>query len=347
VVYDNVVYQGRKYCRMMPDPLDAMFALGNDHALPLLADELETWKYASQLAALRYLVDSHDDAFWEGSLYNSWLQAIRLLSTSQTEAPGWPLFMRTGAWHQQKLNTQLASWTQLRHDNLLYAKQSYTRGGYACSYPYSYVEPYPAFYRQIAKFAARAAIHPVYAELGYADHYFQRLQEIMETLAGIAQKELDVQVISEEERDFLKQMLFHTWGYGATVNGWYTELFYDGDSMDEYVIADVHTQPTDCEANILGRVLHAGVGKLNLGVFLAPSQTNLTHTVAYVGPVMSYYETITEDFDRLTDSRWAETVQADAVPPRPDWANVYLADREGKAYGPGRALVDLQPEPGD
>ncbi|MCB9248138.1 MAG: DUF3160 domain-containing protein [Ignavibacteriales bacterium] len=44
------------------------------------------------------------------------------------------------------MNSQLASWTELRHDNLLYAKQSYT-GGVTCSYPFSYVEPIPAIFQ--------------------------------------------------------------------------------------------------------------------------------------------------------------------------------------------------------
>ncbi len=63
--------------------------------------------------------------------------------------------MQTTAWHHEKLNTQLTSWAQLRHDNILYGKQSYT-GGTGCSYPYTYVEPYPELYAQLALFAEKA-----------------------------------------------------------------------------------------------------------------------------------------------------------------------------------------------
>ena len=48
--------------------------------------------------------------------------------------------MQTAAFWQKMMNTQFSSWTELRHDNLLYAKQSYS-GGTICSYPYGYVEP--------------------------------------------------------------------------------------------------------------------------------------------------------------------------------------------------------------
>ena len=63
--------------------------------------------------------------------------------------------MKSAAWQQEKMNTQLASWSQLRHDNLLYAKQSYT-GGTGCSFPYSYIEPYPEFYGRLKQFAQNA-----------------------------------------------------------------------------------------------------------------------------------------------------------------------------------------------
>jgi hypothetical protein len=47
------------------------------------------------------------------------------------------------------LNTQLGSWTQLRHDTVLYAKQSVT-GGILCDFPHSYLEPVPAFWEAMA-----------------------------------------------------------------------------------------------------------------------------------------------------------------------------------------------------
>jgi hypothetical protein len=55
------------------------------------------------------------------------------------------------------LNTQLASWTHLRHDTLLYAKQSYTTGGGGCSYPTGYVEPRVEFWHRLGRMAARTA----------------------------------------------------------------------------------------------------------------------------------------------------------------------------------------------
>ena len=345
VVFDRIVYNGRKIWRPMPDPLDAMFVLGNDDALPLLKGELDTYHYATQLAALRYLVDAYDADFWNMSLYNVWLQAIRLLNPPADQA-NFPFFMQTTAWHQQKLNTQLASWAQLRHDNLLYAKQSYT-GSTGCSFPHSFVEPYPDFYRQIANFAHKA--HSYFAQfpsegnwvIERIQNYFPRLKSVMDTLANIAQKEVDRELLSIEEELFLKKMLFVSMMSGAPpFSGWYASIFYtmDDAAKGDYLVADVHTQPTDYFGAIVGRVLHVGVGKINLGVFLAEAPSANYQPMAFVGPVMSYYEKITENFDRLTDERWQALVQGGDLPARPDWVNIYLADETGQAMEKGREL---------
>jgi hypothetical protein len=349
VVFDRIVFNKEKIWRGLPDPLDAMFVLGNDAALPLLEQELETYHYGSQLNALRYLVDSYTDEFWNQSLYNVWLNAIRSLN-SVKERMDFPLFMQTTAWQQQKLNTQLSSWTQLRHDNLLYAKQSYT-GGTACSYPHSYIEPYPDFYRNLAAFAHKASTF-------FADYsgnemllnriidFFKTMEPLMYKLERLATKELNHQPFTQEETDWLRKMLFHKMGSGVPpFSGWYADLYYrlgeyiqanyDG---SDYLVADVHTQPTDRAGAPVGRILHVGVGKINLGVFLADAPSGNWQQTAYVGPVMSYYEKITENFDRLTDERWAELVNKGEIPKRPDWINSYLADARGNARPTGREI---------
>ncbi len=344
LVYDRIIHDNKKIWRPMPDPLDAMFVLGNDDALPLLKEQLDTYKYSSQLSALRYLTDAYDPDFWDLSLYNVWLQALRFLNPPEDKT-GFPFFMQTTAWHQEKLNTQLASWAQLRHDNLLYAKQSYT-GGIACSYPHSFVEPYPEFYRQIAAFAEKAETYFAKFtnntwEINCVKEYFPRLKNIVLQLEVIAQKELDRLPLSNDETEFLKRMLFQETGSGAPpFSGWYAELFYfmkDAAEID-YVVADVHTQPTDQFGGVVGRILHVGVGNVNLGVFLADSPSADYRPMAFVGPVMSYYEKITDDFDRLTDERWKSLVESGELPVRPDWVNIYCTDSDGNVREKGREL---------
>jgi hypothetical protein len=254
--------------------------------------------------------------------------------------------MTTAAWQQEKLNTQLASWAQLRHDNLLYAKQSYT-GGAVCSYPHSYVEPYPEFYCQVARFAenAQGILAPFSSGneiIQQMREYFTGLKVTMDQLEVIAHKERDGEVLTRAEVEFLAEMLFLNDGICGSppFSGWYPDLFYDLHSAatSDYVIADVHTQPTDAMGGIVGHVLHVGVGRVNLGVFLAESPCGAYAPIAYVGPVMSYYEKVTDDFARLTDEEWTGLVIAGDLPRRPDWANIYLTDGAGAVMPAGREL---------
>jgi len=345
VVFDRIVYENKKIWRPLPDPLDAMFVLGNEDALPLLKEEIDTYKYASQLSALSYLVGAYDEDFWDSSLYNVWLQCIRFLNPSK-DRKAFPLFMQTAAWQQQKLNTQLASWSQLRHDNLLYAKQSYT-GMTGCSFPHSFFEPYPAFYKQIGAFAERAnfffsrftSTNPYL--MNFLLEYFSNLELVMKQIQDIVQKEVDGIEYDNEEIEFLKTMLFEDGMSGEPpFSGWYPYLYYHPDdaAFSDYLVADVHTQPTDAVGNIVGRVLHVGTSDINLGVFLAYAPSNQYEPTAFVGPVMSYYEKITDNFDRLTDQRWESLVYSRELPERPDWVNVYLADAKGNRRNPGREI---------
>lgn len=344
VVFDKLMYKGQKIMRMMPIPLDALFTLGNNDALPLLKRELEKYPYAEQLANLRYIMDHKPEEFWSGSLYNVWLNSIRELNPADEEL-NQPLFMKTAAWHQEKINTQLASWSQLRHDNLLYAKQSYT-GGTGCSFPYSYIEPYPEFYGRLKEFAQSAGnffaqLPSTNYELSRIVQFFPNFETVMAKLETLSDKQLKGSTFTDEENDWLKSMLFVKSGSGMPpYTGWYSELFYDAWDISEgdFTIVDVHTQPTDEMGNVVGRVLHTGVGEVNLGVFLANCPFEPEELMAFTGPVLSYYEKITENFKRLTDQEWETIVQNNEVPNRPEWTNIYLAGKKGETRLAGTEL---------
>jgi hypothetical protein len=253
--------------------------------------------------------------------------------------------MKTAAWQQEKMNTQLASWSQLRHDNLLYAKQSYT-GGTGCSFPYSYVEPYPEFYARLKQFAKNAGdffsqLPAANPELYSIVEFFPHFEEVMEKLEILAEKQLNKIPFSTEENDWLKSMLFVEGGSGMPpYSGWYTNLFYDKwDAAEgDFTVVDVHTQPTDEAGNVVGYVLHTGIGKVNLGVFVANNPLAHNELMAYVGPVMSYYEKITDNFHRMTDQEWEKLVQDNKLPKRPEWTNIYLAGKKGDAQEKGAEL---------
>ncbi|MBI5645934.1 MAG: DUF3160 domain-containing protein [Ignavibacteriae bacterium] len=335
VVYDKILKDGQKVRRMLPKPLDALFALGNDAAAQFLQDDMARFHYAPNLTSLRYLIDAYDASFWTSSLYNTWLDAVRALNPPAS-LEGLPPFMHTAAWWQQKMNTQLASWAQLRHDNILYAKQSYS-GGVTCSFPEGYVEPYPALYSRLAVFARNAEALYRTKKLDYIAQYFKRMQGTMDTLRVIAEKELAGTPLLEGEYTFIQSMLFRVMrGCAPAYDGWYQKLFFQRDITDhDFIVADVHTAPTDEAGNPVGWVLHAGTGKVNLGFAVAPSQNG--GTVVYTGAMMSYHEHTTTNFKRLDDEQWSESIRRSEYT-RPDWVNIYLADAHGSGRVPGPSL---------
>lgn len=345
VVFDRIIYKETKVNRLMPDPLDVLYSLGNNDALHFLKDELTTYPYATQLAQMRYLIDAKEPQFWSESLYNSWLSSIRALNPLPDDEH-MPFFMRTGAWHQQKMNTQLAAWTQVRHDNLLYAKPSYS-GGAGCSFPYSYIEPYPEFYKRLADYANNAAQFFSLKEIQIdfsepLDEFFRNFAEVISKLEILAQKELDNQSFTTEEEDWLKQMLVAPSQVECGMmpfTGWILDLYWENSKVTDpdYINVDIHTQPTDESGRIVGKVLHAGLGEINMGVCLAIIPGSTT-TAAYTGAFMSYYENITDDFLRLNDQEWANLVNEGKIPERPEWVNSYLANNNGNAYQAQKAL---------
>jgi hypothetical protein len=335
VVYDRIVNQGSQICRLTPSTLDVLFALGNDASTQLLIPELDEWKYSDNLAGLRYLIDQYPNKFWESSLYNMWLYTIKSLNPQPADE-NIPEFMQTGAWGMEKMNSQLSSWAELRHDNLLYAKQSYTGGG-QCLYPEGYVEPNPVFYKRLKRMAEIAItkfskLPGVTNNVNSYTEYFSRFYDVCDTLDMIVSKELNNQNLSADELGFINGLPYGTkggcGGHGEP-KGWYYKLYYGNQNPNEpeFLVADYHTTPTDCAGNELGWILHAGTGLVDMMISIVNTPDN--QLCAYVGPVMSYHEYVSTNFLRLNDEEWTQTYLYESM--RPDWVWNYLADTKGES----------------
>lgn len=326
LVYDRV---GRgKIKRMMPDPLDVAYTVfENDRALSLLASERRIYGYDQDLAQVRERTAARED--WQSTLYDAWLNALRALSTEQAEMESLPTVARTEAWQRRILNTQLASWAELRRDTILYAKQSYT-SMILCEHPDAYVDPYPKFYDAIVRYArlGEQIVRDLKVEEinnGRVLGHFQKLAEASETLGDIARRQRDGERISKTHLAFINDVVRSvTEGCGGLTGaeGWYPELFLEPIRSMEYdpVIADVHTQPTDADGAVVGRVLHVATGVPRL--MLVTVET-CDGPRAYLGVVSTYHEHITGDFERLNDAEWAGKVQEAEVE---DWMADLYAD---------------------
>jgi hypothetical protein len=323
VVFDSIIFQGKKIERWMPSGLDAMFALGNDAVLPLEKDEMAKYPYAANLLALRELAGMLDPDVWQRNLYNVWLDALRSLNADLSSEKNLPEIMRTEVWRRKQLQAQLASWSELRHNTVLYAKQSYT-SGVSCEYPSGYVEPYPEMYARIKFFANEAGRRIGQAEFTWASrdlskikqkqlNFLKQMSETLTQLETLAKKELAAQPFDDNEREWLKGLIDagHMSG-GPRYDGWYCKLYYDRYNCGEWdpTVIDVHTDPDSRS------VLEVGVGSCN---FLVAAIDNESDRMVYVGPAYSYYEFVHPAEKRLTDLQWQEKLAGKDVPPRPEW----------------------------
>lgn len=272
VVYDDILWEidgaPAKVSRRVPSALDVAFAvLGNNQIVPELLERIQDraprghdlfrdgLSYQHNLAAVRAIVDRQPAASWNQNLYAQWLATLRELSLPTTGAE-YPDAARTRAWAMKDLNTQLASWTQLRHDTVLYTKQSYTGWG-SCSYPAGFVDPRPNFwrsFRDMAKSALalieateyrgtvrlefpRSSGEVVEADLQDVKQRhiacFQRFADAANTLLDMSERELRQEPFTPAQSDFLQGMLHGQpvgFGWGGTgwfgYDGWFPKLFY-------------------------------------------------------------------------------------------------------------------------
>ncbi len=320
------------YVRGRNKPLleEVPFCLGNNAATPVFSPDIATYSvsegdykpYHARLGAARVLFEKYP--YWERNLYTLWLDGLRSLSTPLPATV--PSVMRSSTWQSKQMNTQLASWAQLRHNTLLYAKQSYT-GGIICFYPDGYVEPYPAFFRTIGKIA-RGINAQLEANDLASTNLFSISTWIMVTdsLAAIAQLEIEGKALTADHIAFLNQMLTkstNTMCGPPPFNGWYPALFksWDDCSMSRPCIADVHTiPPSDIQPSNM--VLHAATGDASF-VIVQCATDNDCGTL-YVGAVSSFYQHDESPINRLADSDWRTMLQGTQKPGVPGWFGKYV-----------------------
>lgn len=311
---------------LMPSGLHAAFALGDNSVLQDTA--FSGTHVPGALGAQRTLYDAISPEGWQSNLYMSWLGFLRKLNGAEGNTHVSPVF-RTRAWREKMRNTQLASWAQLRHNTILYAKQSYT-GGIICTFPKAYVEPYPDFFAAVAAYAHNGGNLFGTARPQVAD-YFAKLEEISGKLADIARNTAQGLSPTDAQSEWLKTALVGhppavpMCGAVKTFDGWYFDLLYrrpmDVATRQDWTIADVHTHPKD-EAGP-DMVLEAGTGGIHLAAVAVQEDSCVT---MYVGPVSSYYEIMhTGDLNRMNDDEWLKSFQETATrPSQPAWTKIYL-----------------------
>ncbi len=299
--------------RGFPRGLDVMSVLGSQRAADILEEtgDSQYERYDEKLVELQEMFAGFTPPEWNRNLYWSWLYALQAL-VSEPSA-GYPSFMRTEAWQDRQLNAALASWAELRHDTILYAKQSYTMGLTAMlparpEPPSGYVEPVPEFYSRLL--ALTEMTQRGLGEMEVLDETatlrLQALASVLRQLRDIAVKELSNQPLTEEEYNFIKH-------FGSSLRR--LTAGTEDVAAKTSLIADVHTDSNT------GQVLEEAVGYVER--ITVAYQLPDGRIAAGQGPVFSYYEFKQPMADRLTDEAWREMLQQGQAPEPPEWTRSF------------------------
>ena len=300
--------------RVFSRGLDVMAVLGSQRAYDILKAEGDTAyaKYDEQLAKLREEFGSQTPQEWNRNLYGSWLYSLEALV--QPCGKGYPTFMQREAYRDRSLWAALASWAQLRHDTILYAKQPYVAMAGAAPPgeeppppPPGYVEPVPEFFARMLALArmTRAGLEDMNVLDAPALDRLKALEEIIGNLLRISQIELRNESISKEDADYIKYIAHRL---QRCIEG--IEENEDKTTIVADVLTDTNTR----------KCLEEGAGyvKMLIAAYKLPDG----RIALGVGPVLSYYEFKHPMSDRLTDEQWRRLLKT-APPDAPKWTGSF------------------------
>lgn len=309
--------------RAFPRGLDICAVLGSTRALEILEVEGDTeyTEYYNQLDNLKEEFSLKTVEEWKQNFYWRWLYALLPL-LEESKDVNLPCFMQSSAWIDKELQTVLGSWTELRHDTILYAKQSYTVATKGLPpepiLTYGYVEPYPKVYARLEEMMNDLRNNLIALDLAIEGipEKIKEFEELLNKLKIISGKEISNTPLDNEEYELI-------WNIGSklvSLKEFPSEILEkitsDTDEKME-IVADVHTDVNT------GQVLEEGVGSpFNIYVII-----NDTQGVRICrGAVFSYYEFKHPMEDRLTDEKWQEMGEKRERPTQPDWVKSFVAE---------------------
>ena len=320
--FTTVVSQANRLRRGFPRGLDVMGILGSERAREILdaTGDSNYERYDESFNKLKGEFEEFTEEDWNKNLYWSWLYALKALL--KKEGPGYQTFMRTNAWTDKQLNACLASWAELRHDTILYAKQSYTPiEETSMQIPkrvVGYVEPVPEFYARLITLTDMTlrGLDSMNVLDDAAKNRIEGLKGILERLLAISEKELANQELTEDDYNFIKNFGDHL---EAVVLG------VSDKGTSTVLVADVHTE---CNTEI---VLEEGVGyvKILAACYMLPDGRVLIGA----GPTLSYYEFKEPMANRLTDEAWKAKLEEGTTPSPLEWNNSFDLEAYNE-YGP-------------
>ena len=322
--------------RPCPKGLDWMAVMGLPGAERILIDELkEAQKWADFPKALTTARKKAATTPWDACVANQWMYTLQSLGDT---ARSLPYFMQSPQWQKKNLNTALASWAELKHDAILYAKQPMLAecgdGGPEPPVVKGYVEPNVKFWEKAIALVTR--MDKVLTTYGLqtekAKAVYERIKEMAEFCRDISKKELNGGKITDEEYNQIEII-------GSTVENISLELVSEDNEMLQgwsdvvstdkkvAVVADVFTASGENVAVDNKCVLYEGVGPAYEIYVVVEIDGSLYLTR---GAVLSYREfTRLLSDPRMTDEEWQEELKKSPTGGTPSWMKEIIAPVKG------------------
>lgn len=317
--------------RMLPMALDVPAAMGSDAALSILESKGATdfRNYKENMNKTRTEISSAPDAFWSSSLYGGWLNTLSPLLKEKGD--GYPSFMTNEAWARKSVESYLGSWTELKHDTVLYSKQFAAEmgGGDIEEDSRGYVEPEPELYNRLyALTNDTAAGLEEFGIISDSDkENLHILGDISKELRDISIKELNNEPLLADDYQFIEEYggnIEHLWR--KTITDVPEDQWVDSSEYPCALVTDVATDPN-------GAVLEEAIGGCSDIYVVFPIDGEL-HLAK--GAVFTYYEFQVGLSERMTDSTWRRKIgmemtddmewpEAEDIP-HPDWTDMYRTD---------------------
>ncbi len=309
--------------------LDVAAALGSDLALKtqLDAGEGAYEHYETQLTKMASLVASRQPSDWAGTVYDAWLASLE--SQLAPHGAAYPDYMRTPAWAAKSLQTALASYAELKHDTILYAKQGSAgeSGGIeeeSTWEPRHWVEPDPVAFLRLAAGASLLRDGMSQRDLLPASDRdtLDTFIELSTWLGGVATRELGGRVVNDKQNERLEGIgseLEYLWFATADLSG--AEGYPGPSEGSDALVADIYRSS--------GAYLEEATGFVDTIWVIVPLGDGRFELAS--GGVFAYHEfRWPADNPRLTDTEWrsmlddAENAQATSPVARPSWQAPFL-----------------------
>jgi hypothetical protein len=303
----------RLFGRTMVQGLDILKVFGSKTADRLLREnDYPKWPELEKvLNGMQQSLGNEKDDFWLSTYYTNILYQIRTQAVFENGAGFY--FTEKPGWNLKAMNSAHGTWAELRHDTILYVKQSYAEmsGGRVdptfrtkpLPLPVHYIEPNVPFW-----ITSAMGIQKMYTVL---DKYHYLDEKTGEVLAGmhrrfviaaeISGQEAENQAVSRTDLTWISNFADELAALVLVNEGNSSGYTDNPDNLRMALIADVFTDSDT------GKALETAVGiPYRLYIPLNDKQGGKRIAVGYG---FSYYEFVSDS--RYTNEEWKEIVYRD------------------------------------